>query len=472
MQQSIYHFSTNKLPKITEVGGKADSLIQMTKMGLPVPEGFVLTVNFFSPWLDELKSTQAWQVFLDQPTAKNCELLKEITSNYKFTTEQSNEINAAFSTHSHYNLFSVRSSSPEEDLSGISFAGMYETLLGVIRDQVEESAAKAFTSMLDFRVIEYKMLNHIDLKNSCISVIVQRQISSDISGIGFSVNTQNNCYDETVIEASFGLGETIVSGNVTPDEYIVEKVKDIILSKKINKKQLALHANKNGGVQEMPIKTPMAQALTDAQILQVAGMIGKCETYYKFPVDTEWAIENDELILLQARPITTYLPLFPELMTKPGEPKILYMDHIAIAQGITDPLSVTGLDIFGEIIDVLELNLFPREKGGLMVNIHGRQYINISNTLRGMGLSYTKTILGEYNQTILRALEPIDLKAEYKSHKKTKPMNKARKGVIKGAWIAIPELLKSRTNYLKLQKECTESADEVYKHINEDFKQL
>jgi len=131
-------------------------------------------------------------------------------------------------------LFAVRSSSPEEDLSGSSFAGMYETYLGTTHNTLDAMIAKAYSSMFDFRMMGYKAQNNINLGGTCISIIIQKQIASAVSGVGFSLNPLNNSYDEVVINASFGLGEAIVSGIVTPDHYVVEKVEMEILQKKVN----------------------------------------------------------------------------------------------------------------------------------------------------------------------------------------------------------------------------------------------
>jgi pyruvate,water dikinase len=211
---------------------------------------------------------------------------------------------------------------------------MYETFLGTTHDTLSETISKAYSSMYDFRVMGYKAQNNIDLEGTCISIIIQKQIASDVSGVGFSLNPLNNCYDEVAINASFGLGEAIVSGIVTPDQYIVEKIHMEILGKKINEKKIALHLKVSGGMEEKENPNANQQALSDDKILELAEMIKKTEEYYGFPVDTEWAFEGDKLYLLQARPITTHVLLFPELLTKPGEPKNIYIDLMGPDPGI------------------------------------------------------------------------------------------------------------------------------------------
>ncbi|GKT31818.1 Phosphoenolpyruvate synthase like protein, partial [Aduncisulcus paluster] len=143
-------------------------------------------------------------------------------------------------THGEGNRFAVRSSSPEEDLSGASFAGGYETVLGVTKDTVLDAVKEAFVSCLDERVFFYKHQNGFDTSNVRIAVIIQRQINSSSSGVGFSLNPINNCFDEAVINANTGLGESVVSGMVTPDEYVVNKPNLKILDKRLGTKDQAI----------------------------------------------------------------------------------------------------------------------------------------------------------------------------------------------------------------------------------------
>ncbi len=457
----IYLFRTSEDPSLSQVGGKAKSLIEMTQAGLKVPEGFALSVEFFTPWLKEIKSSKIWRELLKEPTKEKCDVLKKMATELKFTKEQKSELGKALKTMKKHSLFAVRSSSPEEDLEGASFAGMYETLLGVTEDKIEVSIAHAFSSMLDFRVIEYKNRNNIDLKNTCISVIVQRQIPSDVSGIGFSLNPGNNCYDEVVINASFGLGETIVSGVVTPDIYVVEKVKNKILDKKINEKIQGLWLDKKGGTVEKVNENPTAQALTDGQILEVTELIKKCEDHYELPIDTEWAYEGDTLYLLQARPITTYLPLFPEMVTKPGEEKYLYIDVMGLTQGFTDSMSVLGIDIWTKMIEIAKGGTIPVGIDGGVVAIHGRQYMHVSNLAKGLGVKTVKKMFASYDTPTKRAIESINLKKVYLPAKKTDKMKKVMGKLIKIFLKMGPSVIKAivfdhrklRDNYVTLSKE-------------------
>lgn len=138
------------------------------------------------------------------------------------------------------------------------------------------------------------------------------------------LNPLNNCYDEVMINASFGLGEAIVSGLVTPDTYVYDTYLEHIIDKQVNKKEIALYLNKAGGLDEKAPVNMEAQALSNEEIEDLAQLIKKCESHYGKPMDTEWAYEDGHLYLLQSRPITTYIPFFEELLTKPEKETLLY----------------------------------------------------------------------------------------------------------------------------------------------------
>ena len=302
----LYHFNnspTAKLPTLSEVGGKALSLMKTFQAGFPVPTGFVLTSAFFEKWT---KSKQTRSEAQEQ-------LLKEAMKQMKEEGIQ---------------LFSVRSSSPEEDLEGTSFAGMYETSLNVQLRSVKKAIVKSYLSCFDERVAEYKKKQGFGkeaVMKPKIAVVVQEQIASETAGVGFSLNPLNNCYDEAVIDANFGLGENVVSGTKTPDSYIVDKVQGNILEQKLGEKR-------------------KKAVLSERELLEVGALIGKVEAFYGMPIDIEWAFAEGKLYLLQARPITAYFKV-PEIMqTKPGEKKNAYVDVLIIKQGLVEPMSTLGMD--------------------------------------------------------------------------------------------------------------------------------
>ncbi|MFK7780482.1 MAG: PEP/pyruvate-binding domain-containing protein, partial [Candidatus Gracilibacteria bacterium] len=169
MKKLIYTFDSEIIPELKEVGGKAKSLIQTTKAGLLVPGGLALSVAFFDEWTKKIKASKEWKVLLKNPTKENCDIIKHQAQKLSLSDTMKKELDKNLKELKG-EIFAVRSSSPEEDLEGISFAGMYETILGTTRNNLEESIASAYSSMLDFRVMEYKAQHNIDLAGTCISV--------------------------------------------------------------------------------------------------------------------------------------------------------------------------------------------------------------------------------------------------------------------------------------------------------------
>ena len=220
---TIFSFDTTQLPTLEQTGGKALALIEMTNAGMPVPPGFVLTVDFFKPWVDILKGSPHWSALTTAAAneiGQTTQAIQELSQTLTFAAVQKDELEQAltsFRKSNHGHLYAVRSSSPEEDLEGASFAGGYETTLGVTVDGIEVAIRHSFTSSFDERVFLYKKEHGFQLNEPRIAVIVQQQVDADSAGVAFSLNPLNNCFDEAVINANHGLGESVVAGDADPD---------------------------------------------------------------------------------------------------------------------------------------------------------------------------------------------------------------------------------------------------------------
>ncbi len=460
MTTQIYSFNTKENPLLTEVGGKAQSLINTTQGGLPVPGGLALTVAFFQTWTDTIKGTDQWKTLLQNPVKENCDKVKAFAEKLALTEDQKLQLDKAMAELDGTEMFAVRSSSPEEDLSGSSFAGMYETYLGTTRNQLEETIARAYSSMFDYRVMEYKAQNNISLEGTCISVIIQKQIDSDVSGVGFSLNPVNNCYDEVMINASFGLGEAVVSGIVTPDTYIYDTAEKKILEKKINKKEIALWLKENGGIEKKKNRNKGEQALADDQIIDLSALIKKCEEHFGKPIDTEWAFGKGKLYLLQARPITTHLPFFEELMTKPGENKNYYVDLMIMTQGFDQSISVLGLELWAKMIAAIKPYL-NHAIDGTTPALYGRQYISLTVMKQVMGKKTTDKFLQSYDSNLKKIFQNVDY-SSHVSKGKTPGVKEAKKGITKSIFILLPGILKALfVNYKSVMIDYNKVADQV-----------
>jgi pyruvate,water dikinase len=376
---------------IAEVGGKGYSLIRMAEAGLHVPPGAVLTTEFFAPWFDAIRASSTWTALADaNPDAWStlCDELKQLCSDLALTAKQREtleKLRKQLPALGEGALFAVRSSSPEEDLVSTSFAGGYETKLGVRGHELGQALQHCFASTFDERVFAYKREHGFDVLSPRIAVVVQQQIASEVAGVGFSLNPLTNDYDEAVIDANWGLGESVVAGLASPDHFVVDKVSGKLVQKKLGPKQVSVWLDRDGGTVVREGYRSMDLTLSEAQLGELVGLLRRIEELFGHPTDIEWAYADSQLHVLQARPITTYVPLPPEMVTTPGERRRLYADA-ALSKGLTtnEPISTLGL---AWIEDMLYSRVMKRllgvedftPAGGLVFTAGCRFYMNLSN---------------------------------------------------------------------------------------------
>jgi pyruvate,water dikinase len=299
------------------VGGKGANLGEMTKAGLPVPNGFAITIHAYDNFLQEnglsdkiyqqLKSLNVSNP--DELESVSTKIRKSITS-AKVPQEVVNQVKKSYSRLSGVlksALVAVRSSATAEDLPGTSFAGQQITFLNVKGDANLVAALKdCWASLFTARSIFYRVQNKIAHDKVKISVIVQKMVQSEVSGVIFTVDPVTNAKDRIVIEAVWGLGEMIVQGSVMPDRYVVQKETFDILSKNISEQHIELTKVK-GNTKE--IKVPKSrlnrQKISDKEILTLAKIADRLQKHYYFPQDIEWAKEKNKIYIVQTRPVTT-----------------------------------------------------------------------------------------------------------------------------------------------------------------------
>ncbi|ORY36421.1 glutathione synthetase ATP-binding domain-like protein [Neocallimastix californiae] len=343
-ETKIISLNSKELADISQVGGKGYSLIKLSSLNLNVPPGIVLTPknNECQIILNKIKDWSLNNLVLSSSDKQDIEdnLKKLFPDDY-------NKI-----------LYAVRSSSPEEDLAGASFAGNYETYLGTQFDLLEEFILKSFISCIDYRVFKYKLEKGFTASDIKIAIVIMKQVNCDVSGVGFSINPLNNDYDEAVITSNFGLGESVVGGIITPDEYIVNKISKKVITEKLGSKDKIVKLNEDNGtsVLEQNSENQKKSSLSKEQIIQIVDKIIVIENSYNVPIDIEFGIENDILYILQARPITTYNKLPEEFLTKPNEQRQLYFDVTVGVQGFEEPMTTFGSDMFKLVFIQWETN--------------------------------------------------------------------------------------------------------------------
>ena len=389
----IVSFPGTERPTIAGVGGKACSLIRMAEAGLPVPPGVVLTAAFFAPWFDEIQACATWSALADAPPdsrATLCNALKEHCPALSLEAAQREaleDVRKILAGRGDDVLFAVRSSSPEEDLVSASFADGYDTRLGVRGHELEQALLHCFASTFDERVFVYKREHGFDVLSPRLAVVVQQQIASEVAGVGFSLNPLTNDYDEAVIDANWGLGESVVAGLASPDHFVVDKVSGKLIQKKLGAKQVSIWLGRDRGTVERQGYRSTDLTLSEAQLGELVDVLCRIEQLYGRPTDIEWAYADSQLHVLQARPITTHVPLPPEMATNPGERRRLYVDA-ALSKGLTtnEPISPLGLSWIEGMLYSSMMKRFAgiedfTPAGGLVFSAGSRFYMNLSNAM-------------------------------------------------------------------------------------------
>ncbi len=304
---------------VAYAGGKGANLGELAAAGLPVPDGFVVGAPAYAAFCGETglrerlaglldgvdvedtgalqaAGTAARDLFDQTPIPEP--LRREIRSRYEQLAGGDSDLPVA-----------VRSSATAEDTAETSFAGMNETFLNVRgADAVIDAVRRCWRSLFGARTIYYRGVNGFAQADMDIAVVVQRQVNSTRAGVMFTVNPATGERGELVIEGSFGLGEAVVSGSVSPDRYIVEKATLAIRRREVHHKDLLIEYAPGGGTAQRALseEEALAPVLTDEEVVAVAELGRRIEEHYGSPQDTEWAFDPDgALWMLQSRPITT-----------------------------------------------------------------------------------------------------------------------------------------------------------------------
>jgi pyruvate,water dikinase len=315
---------------------------------MPVPPGFIVTAEAYFEFLQEAGLVKVIRELLKGLDSSDNKRLQQVASEIQERVSRS-EIPAGIAEEirRHYKemgggLVAVRSSATAEDLPEASFAGQQSTFLNVQGEKdVVEAVQGCWASLFEPRAIFYREQQGFDHLQIGIAVPVQKMVQANVSGVLFTVEPLTSDRNKILIEAIFGLGEAIVSGEVTPDQYIVDTREFKITSKTIRRQEWQLRLNRRnqgvGGETNIRVSVKGArqrlQKLSDVDILALAQLGKRIEKHYQFPQDIEWAKEDDHLYILQSRPITTLdkasgIEDLPEIEVEP------FVQGIAASPGI------------------------------------------------------------------------------------------------------------------------------------------
>ncbi|OMD31908.1 phosphoenolpyruvate synthase [Paenibacillus odorifer] len=350
MRSLVLGFQEVDNTQLLLVGGKGLNLGKLSQIeGIQVPEGFCITTVGYHQALEQ---NQTYHALLDQLTMLKVEdrdQIGEISRKIRQIIVEAEIPSDVVKAVSHYltqlgdeHAYAVRSSATAEDLPHASFAGQQDTYLNIIGiEAILQHISKCWASLFTDRAVIYRMQNGFDHSQVYLSVIVQRMVFPQASGILFTADPITSNRKLLSIDASFGLGEALVSGLVSADGYKVKQEK--IVDKRIATKKLAIYGLKEGGTEtrQIEIDQQETQTLTEQQILQLARIGRQIEAYFGCPQDIEWCLTEDTFYIVQSRPITTLFPI-PEANDQEN--------HVYVSVGhqqmMTDPMKPLGLAFY------------------------------------------------------------------------------------------------------------------------------
>ncbi|MBE7104015.1 phosphoenolpyruvate synthase [Bacillus cereus] len=350
MSSFVLDFQEIEKTQLSLVGGKGLNLGELSNIqGIQVPEGFCVTTVGYEKAIEQ---NEAFQTLLNQLAILKIEdrdqigeiskKIREVIMAVEIPVDVVESVAHYLSRFGNEHAYAVRSSATAEDLPYASFAGQQDTYLNIIgKEDILQHVRKCWASLFTDRAVVYRMQNGFEHSQVSICVVVQRMIFPEASGILFTADPITSNRKVLSIDASFGLGEALVSGLVSADNYKVKEGK--IADKMIATKKIAIYGRKDGGTETKQIDHTQQkiQTLTEQQILQLAQIGRQIEAYFGCPQDIEWCLVDDVFYIVQSRPITTLYPI-PEANDQEN--------HVYISVGhqqmMTDTMKPLGLSFF------------------------------------------------------------------------------------------------------------------------------
>lgn len=470
MSSFVLGFQEMKNNQLLLVGGKGLNVGELSKIeGIQVPEGFCVTTRGYQKAIEQ---NETYHALLNRLTMLNIEerdqigeiskKIREIILEAEIPSDVVEAVTQYLSQFGEEHAYAVRSSATAEDLPHASFAGQQDTYLNIIgKEAILQHISKCWASLFTDRAVIYRMQNGFDHSHVYLAVIVQRMVFPQASGILFTADPITSNRKVISIDASFGLGEALVSGLVSADCYQVKEGK--IVDKRIATKKLAVHGRIEGGTETQQIDPELqkTQTLTEQQILQLARIGRQIEAYFGCPQDIEWCLVDDAFYIVQSRPITTLYPI-PE--AKDQENRVYV--SVGHQQMMTDPMKPLGLSFFQLTTTA------PMSKAG------GRLFVDVTPMLASSDhvlhyLGKSDPLIKDALMTVLERdfikMLPVDTTAPnpYKS-----TADKMRE--IENNPSIVPDSIKRNQESLEALKQNiqTKSGSELFDFIYEDLEQL
>lgn len=479
MSSLVLGFQEMEKTQLLLVGGKGLNLGELSKIeGIQVPEGFCVTTAGYQKAIEQNETYHALLDRLTMLKVEDRDQIGEISRKIRQTIMEVEIPSDVVCAVAHYlsqfgeeHAYAVRSSATAEDLPHASFAGQQDTYLNIIgKEAILQHIRKCWASLFTDRAVIYRMQNGFDHSQVYLSVIVQRMVFPQVSGVLFTADPMTSNRKLLSIDAGFGLGEALVSGLVCADGY---KVRDgEIVEKRIATKTLAVYGRKEGGTETKPIDPDhqKTQTLTDQQILQLARIGRQIEAYFGQPQDIEWCLVNDTFYIVQSRPITTLYPI-PEANDQEN--------HVYVSVGhqqmMTDPMKPLGLSFW-----LLTTPATMRIAGG-------RLFVDVAPLLASpVSRETILNTLGQHDPLIKDALMTVlergDFIKKLPNDEKEMSPGKSKKGMPPADYqtlidydpTIVSDLIKrSQTSIEELKQNIqTKSGSDLFDFILEDIQQL
>ncbi|MEH7482328.1 phosphoenolpyruvate synthase [Neobacillus drentensis] len=474
MSSLVLGFQEMEKTQLLLVGGKGLNLGELSKIqGIQVPEGFCVTTVGYQKAIEQ---NETFQALLDQLTKLKVEdrdqigeisrKIRQLIIEVEIPSDIVKAVALYLSQFGDEHAYAVRSSATAEDLPHASFAGQHDTYLNVIgKEAILQHISKCWASLFTDRAVIYRMQNGFDHSQIYLSVIVQRMVFPQASGILFTADPITSNRKLLSIDASFGLGEALVSGWVSADCYKVQEGE--IVDKRIATKKLAIYGRKKGGTETQQIDPDQqkAQTLTEQQILQLARIGRQIEAYFGCPQDIEWCLVDDTFYIVQSRPITTLYPI-PEAIDQEN--------HVYVSVGhqqmMTDPIKPLGLSFF------LLTTPAPMRKAG------GRLFVDVTHQLASpVSRNILLNAMGQHDPLMKDALMNIIGRGDYiksvpNDNKAPSPTrgNTDKLAQIENNPSIVSDLIKrSQTSIEELKQNIqTKSGIDLFDFILEDIQEL
>lgn len=479
MSSLVLDFQEMEKMQLWLVGGKGLNLGELSKIkGIQVPQGFCVTTVAYQRAIEQNETYHALLNRLTMPKAEDRDQIGEISRKIRQIIMEAEIPSDVVTDVTHYlsqfgeeHAYAVRSSATAEDLPYASFAGQQDTYLNIIGvDAILQHISKCWASLFTDRAVIYRMQNGFDHRQVYLSVIVQRMVFPEASGILFTADPMTSSRKLLTIDAGFGLGEALVSGLVSADVYKVQEGE--IVDKRIATKTLAIYGRKEGGTETKQIDSDQqkTQTLTDEQILQLARIGRQIEAYFGQPQDIEWCLAHNTFYIVQSRPITTLYPI-PEANDQENR---VYVS-VGHQQMMTDPIKPLGLSFY------LLTTPAPMRRAG------GRLFVDVTPMLASP--VSRETILNTLGQSdplikdsLMTTIERGDFIKPLTNNKKESSPSKSNKSMppagaqsqIENDPTIISDLIqRTQTSIEELKQNIqTKSGSELFDFILEDIQQL